>query len=175
MKPTTIKTKRFTLRAYRSADAASLQRSINDPGIARNTLHIPHPYTLKDARDWIRSCQQDRRKKQPLKIAWAIDINGEVAGGVGLHFVRSDHKAEIGYWLGRKYWGSGFMTEAAKHIIALGFKQLRLKRLYAFTFSWNKASGRVLEKNGFKQEGLLRKNVKKGSLYVDTYLWAKVR
>lgn len=175
MKPAIIKTKRFTLRPYRSSDALSLRRSINDLAITRNTLHIPYPYTLKDARDWIRSCQQDIQKKQPLKIAWAIDIGGEIAGGIGLHFVRSDHKAEIGYWLGKKYWGGGIMTKATKYIIAFGFKKLRLKRLYAFTFSWNRASSRVLEKNGFKQEGFLRKNVKKGSRYVDTYIWAIVR
>lgn len=170
-----INTRAFTLRPFRASDAASLQKNINNRVIARNTLHIPYPYRLKDAREWIVRSQKEWRKKQPLKMAWAIDVAGEVIGGVGLHLSPGKHKAELGYWLARKYWGKGIITKVVRMVVRLGFNKLKLKRIYAFTFPWNIASGRVLAKNGFKREGYLRKNVKKGNNIFDDYLWAKIQ
>lgn len=85
------------------------------------------------------------------------------------------HKAEMGYWLGRKYWGGGMMTDAVKSIVSFGFKNLKLHRIYAGVFLFNKGSARVLEKNGFKLEGISKKEVKKDEEFIDAYIFAKVR
>ncbi len=172
MKATT-KTKQFILRPIKGSDASDLQRNINDRTIYRNTLHIPYPYTLKDAREWIRKSQQRQKQKRPDAVSFAIVINNRLVGGTGLHNIVWGHKAELGYWLGRKYWGQGLMTKIVREVLKYGFQELKLKRIYAFTFPHNKASARVLIKNGFKQEGYLKKNVKKAGRIIDEYIFAK--
>jgi [ribosomal protein S5]-alanine N-acetyltransferase len=167
-----IQTKRFTLRPYRKSDLPSMVKHINDRAIAGRTLTIPYPYTMKDAKDWYRRFRNIMRRKNPGRLAFAIEIDGEIVGTVGLSF--DDHKAEIGYWLGRAYWGQGIMTEVVKEVTKYGLNKLGLRRMYAYVFPNNKASMRVLEKAGYKFEGILRKNVKKGNKLIDEYLFAKV-
>ncbi|MBI2096687.1 MAG: GNAT family N-acetyltransferase [Candidatus Sungbacteria bacterium] len=169
-----IRTKHVLIRPFNNGDEFSLAKNINDPIISRNTLTIPYPYRLKDARDWIGLTKREWLKKNSPKMNWAIDINGEVVGGVGLHF-QLPHKAEVGYWLARKCWRRGIMTEVVGAVTEYGFKKLKLRRIFAFTFPFNKASQGVLKRSGFKYEGLLRKNVKKGKTYHDDLLFAKVK
>lgn len=73
-------------------------KNINDPIIARNTINIPYPYKLKDAQSWINHNLKLDKKKKKNEINFAIDINGEVVGGIGLTNIE-DHKAEMGYML----------------------------------------------------------------------------
>ena len=171
---TIIKSKKFILRPFKRGDENSLRENINNKKIYRNTLDIPYPYTLKDAKDWISRNLREMRRKKPTMINLVIDINGEVAGGIGLNKIEG-HKAEIGYWLAEKYWGQGIMTQAVKLMTKFGFEKLKLKRIYAYVFSFNKASKRVLEKAGYKFEGILRKNTKKDNRFIDDYLFAKAK
>jgi RimJ/RimL family protein N-acetyltransferase len=169
-----IKTRYFTLRPYRKRDAPDIVKYINDRTIARNLLSVPYPYTLTDAYDWLRIVRNAARRKYPTRVNFAIEIDGEVVGGTGF-FKISGHKAEIGYWLARKHWGKGLMTEVVGEITKFGFHELGLRRIYAHVFTYNPASRRVLEKAGFKLEGKLIKNVKKGDRLLDEYIFAKVR
>ena len=169
-----IKSKKFILRPYKKGDEKSLALNINNKKIYRNTLHIPYPYTVKDAKKWVSDNLKEAKNKKFKSINFVIDINGEVAGGIGFNSIQ-EHKAEIGYWLGEKYHGQGIMTQAAKLVTKFGFEKLKLKRIYAFVFLWNKPSARVLEKNGFKLEGVLRKNVKKDGKLFDDCLFAKIK
>lgn len=169
-----IKSKDFILRPFRKGDEKSLAENINNRNIYRNTLLIPYPYTLKDAGEWITKNLKEARKKRPKEINFVIDINGEVAGSIGFSRIEG-HKAEIGYWLAEKYWGRGIMTQAVKLITKFGFEKLKLRRIYVHAFFFNKASMRVLEKAGYKFEGILRKNAMKDGKFIDDYLFAKVR
>lgn len=165
----------FILRPFRKGDEESLVRNINNEKIYRPTLRIPYPYTMNDAKKWIEECEKnDKEKENPNAVNFAIDANGEVVGGIGLSKIVKQHKGELGYWLSENYWGKGIMTEAIKLIIEFGFKQLKLVRIYADVFPFNKASMKVLEKNGFKLEGILRKNTLKDGKYIDDYRFAKV-
>ncbi|MGC9598870.1 MAG: GNAT family N-acetyltransferase [Minisyncoccia bacterium] len=168
-----LKDKLFTLRPFRKGDEVSLARNINDKMIARKTLLIPHPYTLEDAKQWIKKNLNEAKKRKRQRISFVIDIDGEVAGSLGFNKIE-DHKAELGYWLARKYWNKGIMTRAVKIFSKFGFRALGLKRIYAFAFPFNNASIRVLEKSGFIYEGLLRKHSKKGKTFLDGVLYAKV-
>ena len=169
-----IKSKHFILRPFRKGDEKSLIEGINNKKIFRNTLGIPYPYTLKDAKKWIRKNLKEHKKEKPTEMHFVIDINGDVIGGIGFSEIES-HQAEIGYWLAQKYWGKGIMTLAIKKVTNFGFEKLKLKRIYACVFPFNKASMRVLEKNGYKLEGILRKEIKKGKKLLDDYLFAKVK
>ena len=170
-----IKSRYFILRPFKKGDEAGLIKNINNKIIYRNTSHIPYPYTLKDAREWIGKNSKELKKKKPKQINFVIDINNEVAGAVELDHIEEKHMAEIGYWLGKRYWNKGIMTQAVKLVTKFGFEKLKLRRIYAYIFSFNKSSVRVLEKNGYKSEGILRKNSKKDNKLLDGYLLAKVK
>ena len=165
-----IKSKRFILRPLTKGDENALIRNINDRYVYKYTLRIPHPYTLRHAKQWINSA----KKKDKTKINFAIDIDGEVVGGIGLNDIEK-HKSDIGYWLGRKYWNKGIMTEAIKIVTNFGFNELKLRRIYAYVNVKNKASAQVLENNGYELEGLLRKYYLKDGKLMDALLYAKVK
>jgi RimJ/RimL family protein N-acetyltransferase len=107
----------------------------------------------------------------------AIVIDGEAVGGTGIR-LGSDferHSAEIGYWLGRAYWGRGIATEALKLTTAFTFATFDLVRLFATAMTTNLASCRVLEKAGYTLEGVMRKSAFKGGAFVDRTLYSKLR
>jgi [ribosomal protein S5]-alanine N-acetyltransferase len=170
-----FKTKRLILRHIKKEDAESIVSEVSDKTIHRNTLSMPYPYTLKDAKDWIGRNLKRYKDRDVKDYVLAIEIDGKFAGAVGIHKIVFGHKASLGYWLGRKYWGKGYMSEAVKLIMGVAFKRFKIKRLYACVFPWNKASMRVVEKCGMKFEGVLKKNVMKRGKIIDEYLWAKVK
>ncbi len=169
-----IKTKDFTLRPYKKGDEKSLRENINDRTTARNTSGIPFPYTAQEANNWISKNLAERKKKKPKMINFVIDIEGEVAGSVGFDNIEG-HKAEVGYWLDKRYRGRGITTLALKKITVFGFNKVGFRRIYATVFPWNKASMKVLEKAGYELEGILKKYTKKGTRFLDCYLFAKTR
>ena len=169
-----LKSKRFILRLYRKGDEKSLQKNINDRNVYRYTFRVPYPYKIKDAKYWIKRCIDLTKKRNKTSVNFAMDINGEVIGGIGLENIEK-HKAEIGYWLAKRLWNQGIITEAVKLVTNFGFKKLKLKRIYATIHLKNKRSVRVLEKNGYKLEGFLKKNGLKDGKYFDTYIYAKTK
>ena len=175
MKQPIIKTKHFILRSFKMSDAESVAENVDNKITYRNTLAIPYPYTLKDAKQWLRRVVNNRRKKIPESVIFAIEIDGQAVGSISINKIKQEHKAEIGYWLGEKYQRKGIMTQVIKEITKYGFKELKLCRLYAQVFPFNKGSMRVLEKNGYKPEGTLKKEVKKDNRFLDCYIFAKTR
>ncbi|MBI2028355.1 MAG: GNAT family N-acetyltransferase [Candidatus Levybacteria bacterium] len=168
-----IRAKHFILRPFKKGDEESLVKNINSKNIYRATLNIPYPYTMKDALQWIKKNEDLQKQTSRTSINFAIDIKGDIVGGIGLSYIES-YKAEIGYWLTESYWGKGIVTKAIGKITQFGFEHLGLKRIYADVFSFNKASMRVLEKNDYQLEGILRKNVLKDDRLLDEYLYAKI-
>lgn len=164
-----LKGSQFVLRPLRKGDEKSLQRNVNDREIARNTASIPYPYTLRHARSWV------SRKPSREDFILAITVDDAVVGGIGLHHIERDHKAELGYWLGKDYWGRGIVTEAVQHFTSYGFRHFGLKRIYAYVFPFNTGSIRVLEKVGFHYEGRLVKNALKNGKYLDDLVYAKAK
>ncbi len=67
-------------------------------------------------------------------------------------------KAELGYWLGKKHWGKGYVTQAVKLILNFGFNKLKLHKIYARLLAENIGSRKVLEKAGFKFEGTFKEH-----------------
>lgn len=108
------------------------------------------------------------------KIYRAIDVDGEVVGGIGVS-VQTDiyrKNAELGYWLAEPFWGKGITTKAIGMLVSEAFGQLDITRIFARPFHTNKASHRVLEKAGFRLEAVLEKTVFKNGEYLDEYIYA---
>jgi [ribosomal protein S5]-alanine N-acetyltransferase len=154
----------FHLRPYRDGDEASLANHANNYQVWRNVRDaFPYPYTLEDAKQWIALC-----KTETKPTVFAIDIDGQVVGGVGIVLQKDVFRknAEIGYWLGETFWGKGIATEAVKELTQYAFKHFDIERLYAGVFEYNPASMRVLEKAGFHLEAVHKKNIcKENQLY----------
>ena len=133
---------------------------------------FPHPYTRADAEAWV-ALQSGR---DPVEHFAVCDAAGPI-GGAGLTTRAGElrHSAEIGYWLGRPFWGCGIATAAANVLTAYGFETLGLIRIDARVRTGNAASVRVLEKAGYQREGLLRRAALKDGAPVDHLLYAILR
>ena len=162
-----LRTARLLLRPFGMDDADSLVELANDREVAINTLDIPHPYDRQDAEDWIglHAAQVERNEAYPFAITTSAD--GTLLGAVGLMPDLPNDMAELGYWIGRRYWGRGYATEAARAVLGWGFDELGLHRVHAAHFPRNPASGQVLRKLGMIHEGTLRHHVKKWGEYLD--------
>lgn len=169
----TLKSRRFVLRPFRRGDEESLQANINNPNIYRYTLHIPYPYTMKDAREWVDSNLKSRKDSDGSRIHFALDMGGEVVGSIGLTNI-DGHKAEVGYWLAEKHWNKGIMPKALSLVEKYAFGEMGLRRIYAKVFEPNKRSVRALEKSGYSLEGEMRKEIVKDGKYYDVLLYSKV-
>lgn len=98
-------------------------------------------------------------------------------GGCGFDGVQvgKSHRAEIGYWLAKPYWGRGIMTAVVRRLCDFAFEQFGLVKITAHVFADNGASAKVLEKCGFQQEGYLRKHYLKDGQFLDSRLFALVK
>lgn len=173
MLPTHISCARSLLRPWRPSDRASLIHHVNDDAVARNLRRVPHPYTDADADSWLGVVATD----PPPEGIWAIEVDGAAVGAIGLERGQDIeiYSVEVGYWLGRAYWGRGIATEALRAVTAAALAEADIARIYAPVFSWNPASMRVLEKAGYARECVLvRSGVKEGTL-IDRVVYAMSR
>ncbi len=170
MSPTLI-TERLVLRPFALDDAPAVQRLAGDREIAQSTLLIPHPYPDGAAEAWIKGHQEPSDNE----VFAIVSKEGEVMGAIGLHLERFHRRAEIGYWLGVPYWGRGYATEAAKAVIGYAFETLGVRRVFAFHFTRNPASGRVLAKAGMQREGTMRQHLVKWDERVDVDYYGILR
>jgi ribosomal-protein-alanine N-acetyltransferase len=108
---------------------------------------------------------------------FCIEVEGAAVGGIGIRLGHDVHRhtAELGYWLGEKFWGRGIMTEAVAAFANFSFENFQLRRISAELFASNPGSARVLEKAGFAFEGRLKNNVIKDGKPLDSLLYAKTR
>ncbi|CAA9289369.1 MAG: FIG01201438: hypothetical protein [uncultured Cytophagales bacterium] len=167
----------LSLSPLREGDEDALVRWLNDPVLQRNTLRIPYPYRPDHARDFI-DYVQAMQAEHGRPTEWAIrDGSGALIGGIGFSRVygKYSHKDEMGYWLGAPYRGRGIMTEVVAKVCGIGFGPYKLLRIEAPVFAFNAASARVLEKNGFVAEGVLRSYFLKNDKPVDVKMYAKIR
>lgn len=170
----TLRTERLLLRPFRDADAPEAARLAGDREIAATTLLIPHPYVLEDAERWLAGHQEAFEAGRA--VDWAVCLrDGTLVGAIALRIDPAHDAADLGYWIGRAWWGRGYATEAAAAVIRYGFEVLRLNRVHAHHFARNPASGRVMEKVGMRREGVLRQHVKKWGNYEDCVMYGLLR
>jgi [ribosomal protein S5]-alanine N-acetyltransferase len=102
--------------------------------------------------------------------------NGKLVGGITLGNIRHGvaQSGHIGYWIGERYSGRGLMTDAVKVVTRFAFDTLRLHRIEAACIPDNARSIRVLEKAGFRREGLLRSYLRINGIWQDHYLYARI-
>lgn len=165
-----IQTVRLTLRSYAPADIPALVSLIGTREVAATTLRIPYPYTEADAREFV-ARQEDLATSGDLRLAIVLRKTDQFCGGVGLRIEPDHRRAELGYWIGRPFWGNGYATEAAAALLKYGFETLHLQRIFASHFASNVASANVLKKIGMRHEGCQRAHILKWGEFLDSELY----
>ncbi|MCD6337819.1 MAG: GNAT family N-acetyltransferase [Verrucomicrobia bacterium] len=168
-----IETGRLKLRSWTPEDAQRLVELAGDRRVADTMISIPHPYPLELAREWIASRKE--RFEAGRDVSFAVQFRKEplVIGAIEVRDIERDNlQGELSFWIGVPYWGRGYAYEAVMAAVRFAFTQLRLNRICAHHMVRNAASGRVLEKAGFKREGLLRQRVRKWGVFEDVVVMA---
>lgn len=164
----------FNLRPWRHSDLESLIKYGNNPEIARNmTDGFPSPYTVENGRAFLNMITA-----LPVERVWAIEINGEACGGIGVHPLTDimRRNAELGYWLGQPFWGKGIISRAIPIAVERGFKNLPdIVRIFARPFGRNIASQKALEKAGFTYETRFSKTIFKNGEFEDELFYSVLR
>jgi RimJ/RimL family protein N-acetyltransferase len=146
------RTKRLTLRPGWPEDAPAVARAIGHEAVVRMLAKAPWPYRLADAESFL---SRPRGAGEAFfLILGHEDGYPRPIGGIGLAPDADGH--ELGYWLAPEAWGRGYATEAGRAVVAIARDALRLKRLHAGPFVDNPASGRVLQKLGFRATGMVK-------------------
>lgn len=161
------------IRPYEEHDRSGIAREANNRKVWANLRDVfPHPYTEADAEAWIAHATS----ADPMRD-FAVEVDGEYAGGIGLKLQTDVDRisAELGYWLGERFWGRGIATAAISGFVPWAFDAFPLERIYATPFEWNAASARALEKSGFNKEGVMRRAALKDGRIIDLPLYARLR
>jgi RimJ/RimL family protein N-acetyltransferase len=163
------------LRPFRLEDAPDVQRLAAAREIAAMTLMIPHPYPEGAAAEWISSHEAAFDRGEAVDFAIVEREDGLLVGAVGLGLQREHDRAELGYWIGVPYWNRGYATEAASAVLRYAFETLGLHRVFAFHYTTNPASGRVLQRVGMTHEGRRRSHTLKWGEYLDNEVYGMLR
>ncbi len=151
---TPIQTERLLLRPLQTEDAAALHRLVNDWAVVRNLSKLPFPYPRELADEWIASTARQIDDGTGFHLAIAGPEEGsELVGCVGLRLDTTPRVGNLGYWVGRRFWGHGVATEAVTRLARWALANLDLDRLEAHVAADNPASAAVLRRAGFRETG----------------------
>ena len=148
-----IETDRLVLRQTELRDAPAFSALVSDSDIARMTGSIAYPYPVLSAEFKIMSFHAGKRRGLAHPYAITLPGTDELIGVTDLFKRGEDSLWEIGYWIGRPFWGQGYMTEACAALLAEADKALGAADRVAGVFTDNPGSIRVLEKLGFECRG----------------------
>ena len=160
------------LRPWKKEDARPLAIIANNKNVWNNLRDsVPHPYTIKDAEQWI-----THSAAQKPMLNFAVLYKAALAGSIGC-VPKTDvyrKNMEIGYFIGEAYWNLGIGTAAVRILLNYIEKQFDVVRIYAEVYEHNKASMHILRRNGFYLESIRRKSAIKNNILLDDYVWVKI-
>ncbi len=170
-----LETEDLVLRRPARKDAKDIFRYASDPEVARYVLWEPHR-SVSETRLYVRELRSRLRAGCPSSWVAVHRETGTVIGTIGFMWYSTENRsAELGYSFSREYWNRGYATQALKAVADAVFRSLPVNRLEAQHDLRNPASGRVMQKSGFRQEGILRSRIMNKGEYVDVALYAILR
>lgn len=167
-----LHTPRLTLRQIRPDDARDLFAWMGDPEVCRWERWTPH-----ESADYSRGYIMAVYRYDDIRFYyWGIELDGRLIGSICVVNVDDfDEKAVMGYCLAREYWSRGYTTEAAREVLRFMFQEVGINRVEASHSINNPASGRVLEKAGFRPEGLAKEYYRSNEGFQDSRLFGITR
>ncbi|GIP23653.1 GNAT family N-acetyltransferase [Paenibacillus sp. J22TS3] len=173
-----LETSRLRLRKLEDRDASALFQIWGNSDVVR-FLNMARLESIQETREMIDLLNGLSESEDTLR--WGIELKetGGLIGSCGFNIwqLSGADRGEIGYDLGKPYWGQGYMPEALSANLKFGYSVMGLNRIEALVLEENKASQRVLDKLGFKPEGLLREYQRneQGEGYIDLQLHALLK
>lgn len=170
-----LTTERLILRPLATSDADALYTVFSDPAVVR--YWSAEPWTdISFAHTAIARALEAYRDETELRFAIELVSNRQLIGTVALHhFFNQNNRCELGYALGSRHWGQGYASEALNAALEHGFREVGLNRIEADIDPRNEASGRVLEKLGFRREGFMPQRWLVHGEYADTAFYGLLR
>ncbi|GAB1420480.1 hypothetical protein MASR2M15_05780 [Anaerolineales bacterium] len=166
MRMKNLETKFLTLRPLALQDVDAIQNLAGRYEIASITMNIPYPYLSGMAVRWLSeviSLPPDSQQS----FAICLKPSSELIGVIALHIDQKHERARISHWLSVDYWQTHFSAEAIKCLVAYGFHDLKLNRLYTQYFANDSYNARIYTDAGFITEGVLKQHVKKWGQFRD--------
>lgn len=162
------------LRKWTVDDGQTLQKICNEVERRYLSNRLPFPYTRDDARWWLNMVEEHEGNDGVFR---AIEAGGECMGNISVEQKGDVYckDAEIGYLLRSEVWSRGIMTEAVRQICEEAFEKLDIVRITGLVYHPNMASRRVLEKNGFVLEGIMKRGVFKDGEIYDLCVYGKYK
>ena len=171
----TIKTTRLVLRKIELEDAEMMFRNWSNDDEVSRYMRWPTHKNVEETKATIQNWFDGY--KENCRYHWGICLeSGEMIGSIGVMVTADyDYKAEIGYSIGRKWWGQGYTGEAAKAVVDYMFRNTDIERIEAYHSVNNPASGKVMEKAGMRLEGFARHKYKNRDGFQDCNMYGIVR
>ncbi len=165
-----LETERLILRPITLEDRDDLYEYASDP---ENTKHTFPPHRSLEETEWLIA---NLFMRSPLgNFAIELKENGKMIGTCDLRINEEERSAELAYAINKKYWGNGYAPEAAAKLRDFAFETLKIERLWAKFAAGNPASGRVMDKIGMKQEGILHHTKNLCGDFVDQVVYSLVK
>ena len=143
-----LETARLILRPPEYSDVAAITNYLGDFEVSKNLGDVRYPFNEADGRAFVTSAHEHRVLGEGFCFA-ILEKDSETFLGC-CRLKRAEGRYKLGYWLGKPFWNRGIATEAARKLAAFAFHELRVEQVWASWFADNPASGRVLEKLGFR-------------------------
>ncbi|HXH29946.1 MAG TPA: GNAT family N-acetyltransferase [Bacteriovoracaceae bacterium] len=171
-----LQTPRLTLNSFTIKDTEKVPLLPNNLRVAEMTAGLPYPYTIQHARDWIAAHDALLENDGDHIFAIRLTCSSELIGCINLGLNAAHDRGYLGFWLGQAFWDQGYGTEAVQEIVRFGFSVKGLNKIWAEYKSINPASGRILEKAGLREEGILRNHYRQSeNSYLDLHVMAMLR
>jgi len=141
-----IKTERLTIKSPELKDVDAMVALVNNWEITKWLSNVPYPYLQSDGIDFVKRSKQ--KHETGSSYNYLVFFQDALVGGVGLS-LQENGIYNLGYWVGKQYWGQGIATEVCCSILAFAFNDLKQTKIQAGYFEGNDASANVLKKLGF--------------------------
>lgn len=145
-----LETERLILRPWCESDAEELYKYASDPEVGPPAGWPPHT-SVENSREIIFSVLS-----KPETYAVCLKESGKPVGSIGLFrgdLAEKEDEYELGYWIGKPFWGQGLIPEASREMLRYAFEELKMERVWCGYYDGNEKSRRVQEKLGFVYQG----------------------
>lgn len=163
-----LESERIRLRRMEPSDAEVLFKYWSDPEVVRY-MNMPPFASTEDTLEMIYLLNGLSEMDDTIRFGIELKEEGRLIGSCGFNVweLSGAYRGEIGYDLGRDYWGKGYMSESLRILLSFGYETMGLNRIEALVHPDNGPSRRLLAAFGFQEEGLLREYQKTESGFID--------
>lgn len=170
-----IETERLILREVTIEDAVDMFKYLSDTDVVK-PMGLEPCQTMNDVCDEINWYETIFREGTGIRWGITLKESGKVIGSCGfLNMVSKHHRAEIGYELSKDHWRKGIASEALEAVVTYGYRNFQLERIEALIEPANRPSQKLVEKQGFRREGLLRHYEYTCGKFDDLYMYSLIK